>query len=173
MNIWVPPCRKRNLRPNRSTTTVDTKIEPRFTNPSRPARARCRRLPWTLAKAFRGLIELVALYKAAWSVGDEEGADCHDGGSPSKAEGQAPAPAEAGRAVVEAVGGDHADADEELEAGVERAAPLGWGHLREVQPPSTMMFRRPKASVRQLATRDEANPAIYSEDVNAVKAWLS
>ncbi|KAI8550407.1 hypothetical protein RHMOL_Rhmol06G0103900 [Rhododendron molle] len=43
---------------------------------------------------------------------------------------------------------------------------------RNKQPPSNMMFLRPKVAVRRLAIRDEANPATYNDDVNAVNVWL-
>jgi hypothetical protein len=42
-----------------------------------------------------------------------------------------------------------------------------------VQPPMTMVFLRPIAAVTRLATSDAANPAMYSDDVNDVKSWLS
>ncbi|KAF7140776.1 hypothetical protein RHSIM_Rhsim06G0083000 [Rhododendron simsii] len=52
------------------------------------------------------------------------------------------------------------------------APPLMAPPAKNKQPPSTMMFLRPKAAVRRLATRDEAKPAMYRDDVNAVKVLL-
>lgn len=52
------------------------------------------------------------------------------------------------------------------------APPLMAPPARNKQPPSNMMFLRPKVAVRRLAIRDEANPAMYNDDVNAVNVWL-
>ncbi|KAG5544034.1 hypothetical protein RHGRI_016702 [Rhododendron griersonianum] len=52
------------------------------------------------------------------------------------------------------------------------APPLMAPPTKNKQPPNTMMFLRPKATVRRLATRDEAKPAMYRDDVNAVKVLL-
>ncbi|KAF2299687.1 hypothetical protein GH714_002454 [Hevea brasiliensis] len=53
------------------------------------------------------------------------------------------------------------------------APPLMAAPAKKVQPPSTMVFLRPNAAVRRLATSEAAKPAMYSDDVNAVKTWLS
>lgn len=53
------------------------------------------------------------------------------------------------------------------------APPLMAAPARKVQPPRTMVFLRPNAAETRLATSEAAKPAMYSDDVNAVKTWLS
>ncbi|KAL5721868.1 hypothetical protein ACHQM5_005456 [Ranunculus cassubicifolius] len=49
------------------------------------------------------------------------------------------------------------------------AAPLIAAPIKKVHPPRTMVALRPIVLVTRLATRDEKNPAIYKEDVKAVR----
>ena len=53
------------------------------------------------------------------------------------------------------------------------APPLTAAPTKKVKPPKNMMFLRPMELVRRLAISEVAKPAMYSEDVKAVKAWLS
>jgi hypothetical protein len=81
-----------------------------------------------------GVVRPAAHHEAAGGVGEEEGAQEDDHGRRAgEAQGEAPAPGDARGGVVDEVGGQYADTEEELEAGGEGAAPLRRGHLGEEQ----------------------------------------
>ncbi|RHN65354.1 hypothetical protein MtrunA17_Chr3g0078981 [Medicago truncatula] len=55
-----------------------------------------------------------------------------------------------------------------LSAAPPRAAPI-----RNAAPPTRIDGLRPKALVIDDAKKDAKRPAIYSDDVNVVRSWLS